>query len=102
LDLSLGFSHVPTITNSLSSTVLISPNPFKENTVIGFTLPEAQEAALHVYDAAGRLVLVQQGSFAKGYNRLKISSLELPSAGAYFFRLQTMGDVATGKLVLVE
>jgi Cohesin domain len=101
LDLALAFGDP--ITNQESAiTISTTPNPFKENTVIGFTLPEAQEAALHVYDAAGRLVLARRGSFAKGYNAVKISRSELPSAGTYFFRLQTMGEVATGKLVLVE
>jgi hypothetical protein len=85
-----------------ASRVTIVPNPFKTSSVIGFTLPEAQEAALYVHDAAGRLVMVQKGSFAKGYNEVRINKSELPSAGTYFFKLQTAGDVATGKLVLVE
>ncbi|MBK8564179.1 MAG: T9SS type A sorting domain-containing protein [Saprospiraceae bacterium] len=101
LDLSLDFS-APSTVNRQPSTVSITPNPFKASSVIGFTLPAAQEAALFVHDAAGRLVMVRKGSFAKGYNEVRVSKSELPSAGTYFFRLQTAGEVTTGKLVLVE
>ncbi len=106
LDLALNFGQPLTIDHS-SFTIKTSPNPFTETTVIGFTLPEApqgqaQEATLSVYDPAGRLVKTQQGSFASGYNELKISRLDLPTAGTYLFRLHTAGEVATGKLVLVE
>jgi hypothetical protein len=110
LDLALNFDGSSPIPHT--SSLKISPNPFKETTVIGFTLPtpqapqapqgQAQEFTLRVFDAAGRLVKTQRGSFAAGYNELKINRQDLPMAGTYFFRLQTAGEVATGKLVLVE
>jgi hypothetical protein len=96
LDLALNFDGSSPIPHT--SSLKISPNPFKETTVIGFTLPtpqapqapqgQAQEFTLRVFDAAGRLVKTQRQ--------------DLPMAGTYFFRLQTAGEVATGKLVLVE
>jgi len=105
LDLALNFESSSLIPHA--SSLKITPNPFRETTVIGFTLPEApqvqaQEVTLTVSDAAGRLVKTYGGSFAAGYNELKISKLDLPTAGAYFFRLQTRTEVVTGKLLLVE
>ncbi|MCC6725807.1 MAG: T9SS type A sorting domain-containing protein [Saprospiraceae bacterium] len=105
LDLSLGFAQ-PSTAPPAPTTVKVVPNPFNTFTVIGFTLPESPqgqaEAALYVQDAAGRLVMVRKGSFAKGYNEIRVNRADLPSAGTYFFRLQTTEDVATGKLVLVD
>ncbi|MCF8246331.1 MAG: T9SS type A sorting domain-containing protein [Saprospiraceae bacterium] len=100
LDVALKFEGSPLTPHS--SSLKISPNPFSESTAIGFTLSEAQEATLTVFDAAGRLMKTQQGSFAVGYNELKINRLDLLAAGTYFFRLQTAGEAVTGKLVLVE
>lgn len=102
LDLSLDFSNSTTTVHGLSSSLLAKPNPFREATSLVFKLDEAQEATLTVSDAAGRLVMVKQGDFAKGYNELKINRLDLQLPGTYFFRLQTANEVATGKLVLVD
>ncbi len=101
LDLSLEFEGALPYTPQ-DIQVQVSPNPFKEATVIGFTLPEAQEAALSVFDAAGRQVLAHRGSFFKGYHEIKVNRKDLPSAGTFIFRLQTAGEVTTGKLILVE
>ncbi len=101
LDLALSFEGA-TLVPPPSSPVKISPNPFRETTVLGFTVATAQEATLSVYDAAGRLVMVRRGNFAEGYNELKISKLDLRLAGTYLYRLQMQDEVATGKLVLVD
>ena len=102
LDLSLDFGSSAPIANGQLTSVLVKPNPFREATSLVFKLDEAQDATLTVSDAAGRLVMVKQGDFVKGYNELKISKLDLQLPGTYFFRLQTTNEVATGKLVLVD
>ncbi|MBI5917166.1 MAG: T9SS type A sorting domain-containing protein [Bacteroidetes bacterium] len=101
LDLALNFEQPFTIDHS-PLTVTTSPNPFRETTVIGFNLSEAQEATLRVFDTAGRLVLTRRGSFGPGRNELKISGIDLPAPGTYLYRLQTASEVATGKVVKVN
>ncbi|MBI1227857.1 MAG: HYR domain-containing protein [Bacteroidetes bacterium] len=101
LDLALNFD-TPLTNDHLPILVKTSPNPFSETTVIGFTLPEAEEATLTVFDASGRLVKKLQGDFTSGYNELKINKLDLQVVGTYFFRLQTATEVFSGKLVLVN
>ena len=86
-------------TNNEQMTVEVSPNPFREATVIGFKLPEAQEATLNVFDPAGRLVKTLQGSFGAGYNEFRIEGKDLPGTGAYFFHLQTAAGVKSGQVV---
>lgn len=79
--------------------VTVSPNPFRETTVIGFSLPEAQEATLNVFDPAGRLLKTLQGSFGAGYQTFNIEGKDLPGTGIYFYRLQTSRYSTTGKLL---
>jgi hypothetical protein len=107
LDLALNFETTTLPEKSgqaipYSSSLKISPNPFSDFTALNFTLEEAQSVGLAVFDAAGRVVLHREAIFQKGYNALKINRLELPSAGTYFFRLQTKDEVSTGKLVLID
>lgn len=67
------------------------PNPFTEITDIGFVLPEASSAVLHVFDAAGRTVKRVEGQFSAGFNsvRFKKADLESNAASVLFYRLET-------------
>lgn len=82
--------------------LMVHPNPFRETTVIGFNLPEAQEATLNVFDPAGRLVKTLQGSFGPGPNGFDLKARELPASGAYFFLLTTSKEAATGQIICLD
>jgi hypothetical protein len=79
-----------------------TPNPFQGETVIGFNLPEAQEATIAVQDVAGRTIKVIEGDFVSGYNQVTLNSNDLPSAGVYFYTLTAGDKSATKKLILVD
>jgi hypothetical protein len=79
-----------------------TPNPFQGETLIGFNLPEAQEATITLQDVAGRTVKMIEGDFTKGYNQVTISANDLPSAGVYFYTLTAGDKSATKKLILVD
>ncbi|MBI1227855.1 MAG: HYR domain-containing protein [Bacteroidetes bacterium] len=78
------------------------PNPFKENTTIGFTLPERAEAKLTIYDADGRILKIFQGSFEKGYNEVNVERSELQSGGVVFYKLETPSHNAVRKMILLQ
>ncbi len=78
------------------------PNPFQEETVIGFYLPYATNAKLQVLDMAGRLLLDIPGDYSAGYHEISLSRAELPSTGVLYYRLETTKEVATKKMILVE
>lgn len=78
------------------------PNPFKDQTVVGFYLPEATTATLQILDVSGRLIKAIEGAYAAGYNEVNISRSELPAAGVLYYRLETADEVATKKMIVVE
>ncbi|MCB9306977.1 MAG: proprotein convertase P-domain-containing protein [Lewinellaceae bacterium] len=78
------------------------PNPFVHKTLIGFHLPEATEAALTVFDETGRVLFMQKGEYAKGYNAVNIDRSLLNATGVMYYKLETATDVATRKMIVVK
>ncbi|MEQ8703112.1 MAG: SdrD B-like domain-containing protein [Phaeodactylibacter sp.] len=78
------------------------PNPFQRGTVIGFDLPEAGTAVLHIFDLNGRLLKTYEGDYAAGYNEVQLQRDELPATGVFYYRLQMNGQVATRKMIVQD
>jgi hypothetical protein len=78
------------------------PNPFEGNTVIGFTLPEAMDATMTVYDVTGKVVRVIEGSYAQGYNEIKVNRKDLGATGVMYYRLDANDFTATKKMVIID
>jgi hypothetical protein len=75
-------------------TMTASPNPFNPTTSIGFTLDEAANVDLRVYDLMGREVAtLARGEYASGEHHVTFDAGNLPS-GIYFSRL-TSGNTST-------
>jgi hypothetical protein len=79
-----------------------SPNPFTELTMIGFNLPEADDATLTVYDVNGKILIEREGSFARGYNQFELKKSDLPVAGVLYYQLDTEAFTATKKMVHIR
>jgi len=75
------------------------PNPFIDNTTIGFHLPEATEATLTVLDQSGRTMYQQTAEYAPGYNTVTIDHTLLHAAGVLYYRLETAKCSATKVMV---
>lgn len=78
------------------------PNPFKDETVISFNLPEPTNATLKITDISGRLLKIVEGDFDKGYNEVNISRSDLPQSGILFYELVTPNDTATKQMIVIE
>jgi hypothetical protein len=76
------------------------PNPFSDQTVIGFDLPAAMSATLTVYDMQGRVIRKVDGDYAEGYNEIVLKGKELKVAGAYYYKLNAGDFTASKKLIL--
>jgi hypothetical protein len=78
------------------------PNPFNPLTTFRYSIPEAQNVNISIYDITGRKVatLVNRyqvaGHYALTWNAADYSS------GVYFYRLQTASFTATGKMILMK
>ncbi len=78
------------------------PNPFGDETIIRFQLPEASNATLTIFNIAGRVVKTVSGEYSKGYHELKVERSSLPANGIFYYRLETPGNTATKKMTLLN
>ncbi|MFK7810479.1 MAG: cohesin domain-containing protein [Saprospiraceae bacterium] len=76
-----------------------TPNPFNQETVIGFDLPQDANVMLNIYDGSGKLVKQVEGNFAKGYNNVSLSKGEL-APGLLHYQLVTPMGTATKKMIV--
>lgn len=83
------------------------PNPFNPTTSIEFSLPEAMDVQLDVYDAMGRLVKslvndnLDAGVHNVSWNGTDVAGRQVAS-GAYFYRVQTGSLVQTKQMILLK
>ncbi len=78
------------------------PNPFAEETSIGFVLPSSMEATITVYDVTGRIIRSIEGDFQKGYNQVQFRKTDLGVSGILYYRLNAGTYTAARKMILIE
>ncbi len=78
-----------------------TPNPFTDETMIRFELPEEMAAELILSDEMGRTIKQVSGDYAKGMNEIRLSQLNLES-GVYFYTLKAGAFVATKTMVVLN
>ncbi|MEZ4911963.1 MAG: T9SS type A sorting domain-containing protein [Saprospiraceae bacterium] len=79
-----------------------TPNPFNASTTINFDIPSSQQVGLKVMDMNGKLTFQTQGLFNKGFNSIQVYNHQLPSAGVYFYQLETNTSTTTKKMIFIE
>ncbi len=78
------------------------PNPFNSATLISFTLPNAAQLKLNLYDVNGRMVKhLVDARFEGGEHTLALDGSSLPG-GVYFLRREANGCTYSLKVVLVK
>ena len=78
------------------------PNPWKEETVIGFDLPESSKATLTVYDVTGKIIEVIEGNYEVGHNTIILNNKDLPAPGVLYYRLESSGYAASKKMTMIR
>ncbi len=78
------------------------PNPFSGNTTITFTLPQADNAALTVFDVNGKVIYATKSSFAKGINTFTITRSDLPHTGVMMYQIESGLYTETKKMIGLE
>ena len=78
------------------------PNPFREQTVVGFNLAEAAPAIITVYDVAGKVIVKNSIDGVKGYNSVNFTAAQLGSQGVLYYTLESGKFSATKKMIMIE
>ena len=78
------------------------PNPFQNETLISFYLPEDMAASIVIYDVSGKQIKQIQGDYTKGYNSLSINRSELSATGFLLYQLNTELGSMTKRMILME
>ena len=63
------------------------PNPFQNETVIGFEQPQRGTVKLEIFDVNGREVYRTQGNFDQGYQKFEIQKSDLKTSGLLFYKI---------------
>ncbi len=79
-----------------------NPNPFTTSTVINFSLPQAAQATLTVYDMTGKVIKTVSGQYAKGNNEITLTSNDFNVQGVMFYELESMGQKSTKKMIYMS
>ena len=99
IDFEFVHDNVPTATFALYQN---QPNPFSSSTVIGFRLPESEQAVLRIFDASGRQVKMLSGYYDRGYHEVRVEKSELGGPGVYYYELETARATDRKKMIVVE
>jgi hypothetical protein len=77
------------------------PNPFNPTTTIQFSLSDASEYTLRIYNITGQVVETFEGAGDRGLNEVVFNASEKAS-GVYFYKLEAEGKAETKKMVLLK
>ena len=78
------------------------PNPFNPTTLIPFSVAEASEVSIKVYDLLGRTVAtLVDGTLSAGVHEVQFEASQLPT-GMYIVRMEAAGIVKTQRVTLMK
>ena len=78
------------------------PNPFFEETLIPFYLPEEDRVNLTVLDVSGKVLYTSSLTLPKGHHQWILSRNDLPVTGILFYQVETSHDSQTRRMVLTK
>ena len=79
-----------------------TPNPFQDETLIGFYLPKAAKGTLTIRDTKGSLVYRTEGNYVKGENKVILKQADLRASGVLYYTLETADFTDTKKMILLN
>jgi len=78
------------------------PNPFNPTTRINFSLPEANEVRLVLFNLLGQEVAtIHEGYLTAGYHQFQFNGADL-SSGVYLYRVEAGSYTAVRKMILLK
>jgi hypothetical protein len=81
----------------------VSPNPFRRQTSITFTLSRTSPVHLDLVDTTGRIVTnIYSGELTQGTHRINYKINNNLSTGTYFMRLYNLGKTRVKKVMILK
>ncbi len=77
------------------------PNPWKDQTVIGFNIYSDDKVDLEIRDVNGKIVYQNSTYFNKGYNEWILKKSSLPS-GVFSYTLKYKNESKSNKMIIIE
>ncbi len=78
------------------------PNPFNPSTTIRFSLPQATQIKINVYNMIGEQVAtIAEGMYETGNHKITFNASNFPS-GAYIYRIESNEFVQVKKMILMK
>ena len=78
------------------------PNPWNTSTMIGYILPQETVVTKKIYDAQGKVHLVEQGVESGGYHEWRVEGSELEPSGVYYYQISTESSTITKRMLLID
>ncbi len=103
------FTEVPIVWNSMYADELVYPNPFREETIISFSIPQADKIDVYVFDQEGRKIrtLIEHASLQKGGHQIHWDGTNdqglKSKSGVYWFMAKgESGMQSHGKIIFQQ
>ena len=78
------------------------PNPFKQNTNVGFYVPYSGEVTIEFYDASGKLLRKIESEYESGYHEIKMTQDQLAGSGVISYKMIFEETTITKNMVLLR
>ena len=78
------------------------PNPFKQETMIEFELPNEEAIIFTVYNPEGKLVWSKEKMYISGNNQMSISKEDLGHSGLYYLHIQSKEFCKTQRILMLD
>jgi len=79
-----------------------TPNPFSDETVIAFEIPNEQTVYMQIFDNSGKVLYSITNEFSRGYNEFIVKQSDLESTGILYYQISTDTHIATRKMIILK
>ncbi len=78
------------------------PNPWTNQTLVHFYLPESDQVTFTLFDATGRQIWTSAENLIKGHQQYLIRSSDFSDRGMIFFEISTMKHKEVQKMIVLD
>jgi len=99
MGIALNFESLTRENGAVTQLLQNTPNPFQDETTIGFELAEQGTVVLQVFDASGRNIITKTNEYQQGKHSIQITNSDNLPEGLLYYQLSTADFKATRKMI---